>query len=102
MVIKDEKGKPVILLTKEDIMEYVMEKCGFEIQVELESMMQEDKDEESSEYEYEIESLKDSLYDSEKENEYLRCKIEDLEKRCENYKKLIKKGGKNEGAGSKI
>lgn len=35
MVIKDENGKAVILMSKRDILDYIFEKCGFEVGVEV-------------------------------------------------------------------
>ena len=37
MVIKDEHGKIVVLMTKKDILDYVFEKCGLAVGFEVES-----------------------------------------------------------------
>ena len=36
MVIKDENGKPVILMSKRDILDYIFEKCGLEVFIQAE------------------------------------------------------------------
>lgn len=38
MVIKDDKGKVVILMSKKDILDYIFEKCGFEVGLEAEGI----------------------------------------------------------------
>lgn len=110
MVIKENDGKVVILLDQKDIIDYIFDKCGFEVGIEIQDMLKnEEVDDEDLEYYNELEetidqlryeldneretniNLENELRLSQKENEELRQKLESL-----------KKGGKNESTGLKI
>lgn len=115
MVIKENDGKVVILLDQRDIIDYIFDKCGFEVGIEIQDILEskeaddEDLDDEDLEYYNELEetidqlryeldderetniNLENELRLSQKENEKLRQKLESL-----------KKGGKNESTGLKI
>lgn len=38
MVIKDENGNPVVLITKRDILDYIFDKCGLEVGMEVKNI----------------------------------------------------------------
>lgn len=106
MVIKENSGKVVILLDNRDILDYVFEKCGFEVGITVENMVnrQDDTedDEDDTDLEVENEQLRWELEQSQQENEQLRRKLEDAEENCKMWEKKFKKGGKNESTGPKI
>lgn len=114
MVIKDDKGNTVILLSKRDILEYILEKCGVEVSLEVEAITEAaeeckfDKDlcmgcEELTDtqnelneaendlaiYETRCKDLEDELKHKNQLLEIANRRIEDLTENNNNYEKII-------------
>ena len=114
MVIKDEKGNTIVLLTKRDILDYILEKCGAEISFEIETISKAaeeckfDKDlcmgcEELTDtqnelneaqndlviYETRCKDLEDELKHKNQLLEMANRRIEDLTENNNNYEKII-------------
>lgn len=79
MVIKDEKGKVVILLDQDDIIKYVFEKCGFEVGIAIEDMTKEPEESDEDDLEFDLREAEETNTRLESENEDLNRKVEDLE-----------------------
>lgn len=105
MVIKDENGKVVILMSKRDILEYVFEKCGFEVGIEVEDVFKTaenapDYDEcdgcsDLSEAEERAEKLQFRVDSLEFDLEDLNEQFDELQDKFENQKKSYIKYLKN-------
>lgn len=77
MVIKDENGKVVILMSKRDILEYVFEKCGFEVGLEVEDVFE--TAENASDYDEDECDGCSALSEAEERAEKLQFRVDSLE-----------------------
>lgn len=92
MVIKDEKGKVVILLDESDILKYVFEKCGFEVGIAVQGMVEndEDCDDDEEDLEFDLREANEENSRLENENQELNRKNEDLEENNETLERVNK------------
>ena len=84
MVIKDQDGKVVILVSKADILEYIFEKCGLEVGIEAKEIFKKAEDSFTQddcegcdvlrEKENMIDTLETALYDTQGELSNLKNK----------------------------
>lgn len=78
MVIKDNEGKVIILLDQNDILNYVFEKCGFEVGVVIKDMTEE-AEETDEDLEFDLREANEENARLENENQDLNRRNEDLE-----------------------
>lgn len=94
MVIKNEKEKVITLLNDRDILDYVNEKCGCDINLYIENIIDENHElqgvnNEYNELELENDNLKDDNCELQDKNDILNVRIRDLEKYITDLNKEI-------------